>query len=235
MQNILNRIKALFTHASSARELGNEAEASAFAAKATELLLKHKLDITDLPKDSGNESEPIDGIEIKLYPGNSKITWKINLMWGVAGGNFCKFIFSEKRGISTGWLVGRKTDRDIVIYLYNVLVELGDRFAARWDGKSNRHVFRIGYVEAIRKRLEDKRTEMESQYGSKAVVLYQATDVELKRHAVVICGRLQPMSLNTRMNGSKLAYEDGKNKGNSVALGKGIETTNTSSKRLIGV
>ena len=48
MENVIDKLRKIMAHAASAREIGNLAEAEAFAAKAQELLLRHKLDMTEV-------------------------------------------------------------------------------------------------------------------------------------------------------------------------------------------
>ena len=45
---MIDRIQKLLAHADSAKKLGNEEEAQAFAAKVNELLLKHKLSMSSV-------------------------------------------------------------------------------------------------------------------------------------------------------------------------------------------
>jgi hypothetical protein len=47
-EKILDKLGKIKAHMESAQEIGNEAEAQAFAAMLQSLLLKHKLEMTDI-------------------------------------------------------------------------------------------------------------------------------------------------------------------------------------------
>ena len=56
---ILEKLGKIKNHMESAKEIGNEAEAQAFAAMLQTLLLKHKLSLTDVEYASEMKDEPI--------------------------------------------------------------------------------------------------------------------------------------------------------------------------------
>ena len=59
-EKILEKLGKIKAMADSAKEIGNEAEAQAFAAMLQNLLLKHKLDMTDVQYGVHLQEEPVE-------------------------------------------------------------------------------------------------------------------------------------------------------------------------------
>lgn len=89
----IERLKKLLNKAESAKEIGSLAEANAFSAKISKLLLELNLsmsDLKDLNKEKSDVSES-EGIEFSSMFGK---TWSIELANQLAKHNFCTLIFN---------------------------------------------------------------------------------------------------------------------------------------------
>jgi hypothetical protein len=136
MSKILDKIKKLYDKSLSAKELGNQAEAEAFLAKATELLAEHNLSFSDLKSDEEKEEEIFfdeeQGRHFPLYDKPEQGRWRMDLLATLAKNNFCTCIY---RGNGTayfrGFLIGTPTNIEIVRYLYEISQNLFPELAAQ--------------------------------------------------------------------------------------------------------
>ena len=101
---IIDLLRKLIAQEKSEREIGNLAAAETFAAKAQELLTKHKLDMTEVEFAEEEANEPvigecIDSNDLLGIPAKSKNDrWHSVLISTIAAANFCK-VLSGKLGV----------------------------------------------------------------------------------------------------------------------------------------
>ena len=132
---IVEKLRKLVEHERSARGIGNLEEAETFAAKIQELLVRHKLEMSDVEYRAEEEDEPVlkEFIPAEEWTGVSSTlrlkNWIGILVATVAKANFCQAVRSGK-GI---YLVGRQSDREasklMFQYLYEIAVEVAPREA----------------------------------------------------------------------------------------------------------
>jgi hypothetical protein len=144
---IVELIRKLKAHADSAEKIGNAAEAEAFAARVSSLLLKYKLEMTDVELDQQATIDPLTeemvefnkwGLEFK----RTRIAWQERLAHVLADANFCGLLVLPKSNVI--WFVGREADRQVCIYLYATLVR-AMKYQSDWDyGQAYREALRIG-------------------------------------------------------------------------------------------
>ena len=139
MENIIKRIKKLRDHAESAKALGSISEASAFAAKVSDLLAEHHLSSSDLDF-AAYESEDITEESIAAHDlgvgGKHKATmWVVRLTGVIAKAHGCYVYYIT--GSPKIMVVGRDSDRAVAMYLVNTLVPQLDKMsrAALQDAK----------------------------------------------------------------------------------------------------
>ncbi len=145
-ERIIDKISKLQAHADSAAELGSEAEAQAFAAKAQELLTAYKLSQVDVKRTDGKVEEPIDctyfgWADLGLKERKVRIGWAEILAHNVGQAYYCKFIVSAYGG-KIGFFVGRKTDREVATYMFVTLGRLLYKLAERETERYNIGVWR---------------------------------------------------------------------------------------------
>jgi len=123
LRTIMDRIRAFHEHAESAKAIGSEAEAQAFAAKVQELLTAYKLSRADLQAGAGQKrEEPIDKSyltwrDLGLEPRKVRVGWTEQLGRLVADAYYCRFIIYGWDG-NVGMLVGETTDREVAGYMF---------------------------------------------------------------------------------------------------------------------
>lgn len=66
IDKVIDKVQKLHAHAESAKKIGNEAEAQAFAAKVQELLTQYKLSMSDVEFARRDDEDPIDQAEVNL-------------------------------------------------------------------------------------------------------------------------------------------------------------------------
>jgi len=126
----LEKVRKLLAKADSAEQLGNLAEARAFAQKASELMLRHRIDESDV---AAPETEPIAketfdpcaAAGFKSKRGRSE--WVETMMRALCDANSCYFLVWP--GSSRMTIVGHESNRAAVIYLLTTLTREGERLA----------------------------------------------------------------------------------------------------------
>jgi len=117
---VTEKLKKLIRHETSARTIGNLAEAEAFAAKIQELLDKHNLSFSDF--DVENAQSTVNKSSQGLLALNQ---WQRIFINNLAHINGCRLVM---RGVEIT-LVGNEIDREIVFELYRYFRDLGKEFA----------------------------------------------------------------------------------------------------------
>lgn len=164
-EKIMDKLGKIKAHMESAQELGNEAEAQAFAAKLQEMLLKHKLEMTDIQYTQHLKEEPVEEMRVggdyeyrgkkrfmTNYPDvevtHRRCEWAEDLMRVIARAHSCSFLVSK--GTSALWIVGRKSDAAVAEYLFIVLLRAAEKMshaeymkfrrACRKEGEGNKEL-----------------------------------------------------------------------------------------------
>lgn len=123
-EDILEKICKLNKMADSAKKIGNEAEAAAFAQKVQMLLMQHKLDMSVLDVDT-TDKIMIDQERFTWDIGhsNKRSRWLQTLAHYVAKYNGCRTAIAP--GTNSVWLIGTQQSRQVCGYLMNVLARVG--------------------------------------------------------------------------------------------------------------
>jgi hypothetical protein len=125
---IIDRLQKLIAHERSAREVGNIAEAEAFAAKIQTMLTTHKLTMTDVEFEAQDTVDPIGQDEVCL-DGRSTPTWQVYLAQSIARNFFCCVLGVSRENRQT--FIGRDSDRLAAVEMFRYLVGLGLSLAAK--------------------------------------------------------------------------------------------------------
>jgi len=187
MNKTVELLQKLINHEKSARSIGNTAEAEAFASRIQQLLLKHKLDMTDIEFAEEEKNEPIAQDFIREHEltdeqesGKRRNSWVGILLMATAEANFCQVVSAARD--NAYHLIGRASDKQIARqlfkYLYDAALEVvqselsvyraSNEYASqvRIFGKSPASAcktfvsgFKIGFASAIYERLTHERDE----------------------------------------------------------------------------
>lgn len=172
--NIIKKLQGLF---SKTVENGcSIAEASTSAALAQKLLDQHKLSMVDV---IGFDNEAIETFTVSSFSSERSITWKENLINSLAKNNDVKMYINTQRypvKLVTYKLVGRKSDTEIVDYMFKVLTYEIERickmemYRQNGHGKNWTNSFKLGAVYAIIDNMSKAKAEVNNTASSEALV-----------------------------------------------------------------
>ena len=229
MATMTELIQKLIAHEKSAREIGNLAEAEAFATKAAELLFKYNLSMSDVEVKQQEKDEPIDREFVRM--GGKRAIWMEMLASAVATACFCKHRIVL--GTDTQCFIGRTSDRATARALFCHLVGCAEsiclkekltlrernpmhsprarqKWAAEW-GKS----FFIGFANAVANRLSAQRRQLSGETGGSALVLRKDLALQQWEAAQAKPKEARALKIKVKATGG---YEAGLRAGQSVNL-----------------
>jgi len=210
----------------------NVEEAALAASRAQELCDKYRLDLAAIEEDTGHQQnkEEISKDHAPLYRGQRSIYWKTRLAVGLCEPNGCK-VFLRGGNIQ---IVGRKTNSEIVRYMFSYLSKEIERLCAqqlvRGGGKTWANNFKIGAVNAISDRLKVSQKETFKSYtGTTALVVVKQESEEVEQWTENNMNLSRGKTASFR--GHSSARNAGYDAGSKIPLNKGMGA-GTSSKRL---
>lgn len=193
---IVDVLTKLIAKQKSCEAIGTEAtlkEAEALAGKIAELLTKYKLSMTDVELATYERDQPIDQEEIDhkvagVEPTDYRVDWTEQLALAVASGFYCRILVWPKSNRVS--FVGRKSDREIAIWLFCVVARKLEREPDRQvlirrqvygpksipDATVWKNGFRKGAIEAIRLRMEEARADATAGQNERGLVLVKRAD-----------------------------------------------------------
>jgi hypothetical protein len=235
---IIDLLNKLINSERSERELGNVAAAETFAAKAQELLFKHKLTMTDLDYAAEEAEEPIVGEVfsaeelLDMPPKSSKDTWLGVLINALCKANFCKVIRNRGNNYT---VVGRLSDRNAVsmlfVYLSKAAMEMSKQQAydRALDGSKRSFItsFKLGFASAISERM--RVTTQELKAGTQEQGLMRIDQLEKK--VADTYHEMFPHAVSSRNVSCKnySGFSAGKAYGHAVGIGGGPRLTGRTS------
>lgn len=226
---IKEKLRKLIAKEESARELGNLAEAEAFAAGIQRLLLEYQLELSDLKTDRPEEISR-ELVELKDLLGRNEASWIYDLYRVGAENNFCMVIYPYRMSDPYLFLIGEPTSREFVHYFVHQLVSklraLARKSWSEYEGPEKRNTFIRGFlagaVVGIRQRLFTEREKV-IRNTPQANALVLTKDLKVKQWVS------QNMTVK-KAKPSKTSSQDGWGKGfeagNSVTINKGVKGTN---------
>ncbi len=229
MNKIIEKLRKLIAHAKSAREIGNVAEAEAFAEKIQELLDTHNLSMSEIEIETAKSS--VNHSHSGLHAINQ---WQQLFCNNLAAINGCRLVL---RGTEIT-LVGSDVDRLIVIEIYEYFTELAKIFAENslkefkltpeykrkrkkiYHSRRFKHSFLHGFVFALIKRFREKHEAAQrSAEKSQALIFIGNKLAEAERWMENnIQFRNKPTKKFQRSKFNLDALNKGVEAGNSVAL-----------------
>lgn len=236
---IVELVRKLFAKADSAAEIGSTEEAAAFAAKANELLLRHRLEMTDLELQDEQDHDPMGRDDLLSAAwGGVQQKWSSRLASAVANTHFCRLIFdgAGRRWRARAVLLGRASDRAIALATLQMLHQQAKRLEKQAYETSDRTVsratfrtsFLLGFTNAVYRRLNERRGTLEQQGGQYAVVRLRDADTAVTTfgHAQFPHAYFAPVRLSAV---HRTVYAAGQAAGASVAFG-GIASGGTAAR-----
>lgn len=178
-QGLMEKIKKLHAMSESAKQIGNEAEAAAFAGKVQDLLMEHKLDMAEIDMSTNVDihidinQEYFDWSQYGMENTAKSSAWKAMLAHAVAINNNCKVLSLNKTNRLI--LIGSADSRQVVSYMIAFLAQYGEDavekgyrqeyYKAKKDNRTYimkgwRRSFMFAYVDTVRLRLEEAKAKM---------------------------------------------------------------------------
>lgn len=161
IKDVVEKVQKLLALAASA----NEHEAANAAARAAELMAKHKIDQAQLEVDGGvTSSEPIE--EIGVYDSGRTVSWKEPIAFWVARAHGCHTLARTSHGRRFVRFLGRTSDVQTAGYVLSYLLEELERLCekawrnAPYEASSSRawkHCYRGGFATVVIERLKQVR------------------------------------------------------------------------------
>lgn len=173
-EKIIDKLLKIKAHAESAAKIGSEAEAEAFAAMLQQLLMKHKIEMTDLEVEREEAEEPVGKHEVnwtdQVEVRKTRVAWIERLAGIVAKAYFCRILVVP--GSSRIILVGRKSDVAVAEFMIVTLTRLAEKLAKKERDKVYRQdraaangfqaSFLKSFIIRISERLDAERAGAES-------------------------------------------------------------------------
>ncbi len=174
-QSVIDRVRKLLALASNNT---NPNEAAAAAARAQELLFKHKLAMADVAAATGVDEPKVGEINFDVA-GEFLLAWRSILLNVVSRHCMCRPILCPVIEATTGRkavrlkIIGLEDDANVALYLYMYLTAEIERLAssATVKGFKAKNAFRRGAVHAIHARLETQRAAQVSANGERALAV----------------------------------------------------------------
>jgi len=240
LESVIARIRKLFAHSESAGKIGSAEEAAAFAAKANELLLLHKLSRTEVEIRDDEDNDPLGNEVMKAKQwGGSSAKWSRKLIDALARAHFCRVVFISNDGYKSFGVIGRASDREVCAYLVTTLHREAGRLArvytantadVRGSAPGTRVAFLMGFVDAVRVRLAERATVAKEAGGSMAVVRLNTIRAEVDAATAVAYPRVGSIrSRSSYMNPTD--FRAGQQAGREVGMG-GLNGPNKAIRRL---
>ncbi len=161
-EQAIEKVKKLLSLATS----NNPHEAALAARRAQEILIRYELtaSMLDVDDESAVTSTAVDGVGLDTCDGPRVSTWRSYLSATVANANGCRtFVrlewhYPSVTQTATIHIVGRPQDADKVRYLYVWVAREINRLLKKYGhrkGKTWRNNFRIGVIDAVKKKLNN--------------------------------------------------------------------------------
>ena len=209
----------------------------------------HKLSMTEVEVLRMQEDDPVAGAYVDYsdfapdQSGRKRVWWQEDLINTVAQAHFCRIMIVEKSSVI--FLVGRESDRQVAVYVFEVLsrtiLKLGRAGyrKARKNGEFTRGyftAFHAGFVHRIRERYKEERRRIEDQLppAEKGTALMRLRNEEtaVKKYVADLTdGKAGAVGSGRITNQS--AYSDGRSAGDGAAIrGNAVGTSGKTARRL---
>ena len=262
-EKILDKLGKIKAMAESAKAIGNEAEAQAFAAMLQQLLLKHKLDLSDVDYAKEMKDEPIieqraeviykDGKRFyKDFPDvevvSRRVEWSEDLAAVIGDAYSCRFLVTPGRSYIT--FVGHKSNVAICEYLFLTMLRAAEnmslkaarafRMKARAENggagstpRGYRESWLDGFTSRIRARLQEERAQFNTS-GSMALVRVNKEAIAVRSY-IDDKYKKKAASLGGVSSFNRSGYQDGTAAANAINIkGNAMNAASSMPNKQIG-
>lgn len=253
LDTILNRLKKLHNKAESAKQLGNEAEANAFMSKVQELLMKHKLEMSEVLHTKRDEQDPmvedyVDAESYGLQKRAVRMAWIEQLASAIAAAHFCRILVH--RGTADVTFIGRRTDVMLAKYVFVTMQRFAhdaadkayaayyrqcQRESATYRAKGYRAAWLRGFAMRVTQRYaeETQRFREELKKAGHALIRLDNALAEVNQHIEKSIKTRQVRAVSGKRDQHTDGFRDGVRKANEANLrGTGLGGAAGSSKNL---
>lgn len=234
---IKDKMQKLLNHATSAENIGNQAEAEAFMKKLNKLCLQHKIAMTEIQAfDPDNSDESIKDEVVDVYSEglpsiNRRQAVVEDLARTIGFANNCTILIQT--GSNNIYFVGRDQDRrfSIQMFSYAWKTMLADchkeqrkayyhfkKLGMLEQAKGFRASFKIGFARAIRDRLQEVRAEIKETVNAETFALITTNQLVAVKDYVSKKYKRKGNHVNGQSSHNGHGYAAGQKSGKSVGL-----------------
>lgn len=208
-------------------------EAASAAAKVQALLFEHNLSLSDVDTGEMEQAEPYGNTDYDLGANRNTVQWKRTLLYGIAKANFCTAVMHP--GTTKMTLIGKKSNIEVVIYLYLFLSREVERLAkdAARTVLSGKAVYQTSFcrgatntiyhrLKAERQQAQTTATHASNAKGTSNALVLRNAETDLQAAILKIYGA--PLrSTSTRSSiGSHEGYQSGQAAGRTISINRGV-------------
>lgn len=251
---VLERIKKLHDHATSAKQIGSEAEALAFMEGVEKMLTKHGLSMSDVEFKLEQEQDPVGKERVSAERVGSRkksrwTSWEWNIIRAVAKHHACEPIIAWRDAEVV--LVGREINRRVAEFMMLTLITTANRLATKAYGERYKAAvlegdvtaargYRRSFLVAFSRRIADRYTDLADQSDltaeERGVALVRLdSEKELTERYVSAMTGLSTKRTSAGAMSNLHGAVDGRKAAESVSLSaKGINSSGTTQQLLGG-
>jgi len=222
---IIQKIKALLQLSKGS---ANIEEANAALQIANKLIDAHRLSQAELEYE---QQEPVTQDEIPIYESGRSTLWKSKLSQILSDHYGCTIINLKGYRKNSYTLIGRKSDMEIVRYMYAWLVLEAERLSHNETKRLNHNKsagrifcasYCLGFVNGLKYQLDESRKQASIGATSQALVKINSRLEEAQRQLKVLHpSTVKSLSFGRRFHNEQ-AYDSGKQKGQNIHLGAAL-------------
>ncbi|MHC0067460.1 DUF2786 domain-containing protein [Nostoc sp. UIC 10890] len=224
LEKIADKIRKLFALS----ESSNEAEASAAAAKAQEMLTRHNLSIASLQDWT---PQPLEEEEVRQF--KRMTSWKFILLSGVCWGNYCSAITRHYYSGSKMIILGRKVNIVSTRIQFEYLEQTIERLAKQAQGnRAFRNAFKLGAANRLVSRILENREQQKSggiagttESVAVPAIIVQALYEKLESELEAYLNNVKVKQMALPYCGSKDGYFSGISAADSVSLNHQVSSS----------
>lgn len=248
IEKVIERVRKMWAHAESAKDIGSLAEAEAFAEAVQKTLAAYKLDMSVLSVQQKDANDPLGSNNVSPVEGwkQKRVWWIEELAGVVARAHYCQILIY--RGSATVCVVGRQSDREVASYMIVVLTRLAQELCQQgywkaryvafketgtYDTGDFKESFFRGFVEGIRNRYyELKEAQRKSSNGMALVLVRSQEEVQkfLTEEMGVKTGKASGLRRGSASNA--LGYNADRNAAKAANLGGKAATAGAQNKAI---
>ncbi|MHC5862132.1 DUF2786 domain-containing protein [Nostoc sp.] len=224
LEKIADKIRKLFALSQSP----NEAEASAAAAKAQEMLTRYNLSIASLQDWT---PQPLEEEVIRQF--KRMTSWKFILLSGVCWGNYCCAITRHYHSGSKMIILGRKVNIVSTRIQFEYLEQTIERLAKQAVGdRAFRNAFKLGAANRLVNRILENREQQKNggiagtaESVAVPAIIVQALYEKLESELEAYLNNVKVKQMALPSCGSKDGYFSGISAADSVSLNRQVNSS----------